>query len=40
MKLQFRLEQYHTIIDKRNTGYPEVVDKVLASETMLYYLFI
>ena len=29
--------KYHTTIDKRNTGYTEVVDKVSASETMLYY---
>ena len=37
MKSQFWLEQYHTTVDKRNTGYTEVVDKVPASETMLYY---
>ena len=37
MKSQFWLEQYHTTIDKRNAGYTEVVDKVPAYETMLYY---
>ena len=37
MKSQFWLEQYHTTIDKRNTGYTEIVDKVPAAETMLYY---
>ena len=37
MKSQFWFEQYHTTIDKRNTGYTEVVDTVPASETMLYY---
>ena len=36
MKSQFWLEQYHTTIDKKNTGYTEVVDKVPAYETMLY----
>ena len=37
VKSHFWLEQYHTTIDKRNTGYTEVVDKVPANETMLYY---
>ena len=37
MKSQFWLEQYHTTIDKKNTAYTEVVDKVPAYETMLYY---
>ena len=37
MKSQFWLEQYHTTIEKRNTGYTEVVEKVPASETMFYY---
>ena len=37
MKSQFWLEQYHTTIDKRNTGFTEVVDNVPAYDTMLYY---
>ena len=37
MKFQFWLEQYHTTINKKNTGYTEVVDKVTAYENMLYY---
>ena len=37
MKSQLWLEQYHSTIEKKNTGYTEVVDKVPAYETMLYY---
>ena len=37
MKSPFLLEQYHTTIDKRNTGYTEIADTVPASETMLFY---
>ena len=40
MKSQLRLEQYHTTIDKRNTGHSEVVYNVPSSETMYYFIYV
>ena len=37
MKSQLWLEQFHTTIDKRNTGHTNTVHTVPAHETMLYY---
>ena len=39
VKSQFWLEQYHTTIDKRNTGYTKVVDKSpsLKNNVVLFY---